>query len=136
MKNWPTFSLIRLWFQMPQRTFAEARCGVFAEAVAVTSDRDDMAMVKQAIEDRRCDDNIAEDGTPFTNGAVRGYHHRTAFVTPRDELEEQMRRVGLQWQVAEFVQISSLGLRSASVAPPGGSRSAPLLGSPPVPSRR
>ena len=63
MKNWPTFSLIRLWFQVPQRTFTEAAAAFFAEAVAVTSDRYDMAMVKQAIEDRRCDDNIAEDGT-------------------------------------------------------------------------
>ncbi|MDO5759133.1 MAG: hypothetical protein Q4P24_17045 [Rhodobacterales bacterium] len=136
MKNWPTFSLIQLWFQMPQRTLQKPAAAFFAAAVAVTSDRDDMAMVKQAIEDRRCDDNIAEDGTPFTDGAVRGYQHRIALVTPRDESEEQMRRVGLQWQVAEFVQISSLGLRSASVAPLGGSRSAPLLGSPPVPSRR
>ena len=57
-----------------------------------------MAVVEQAIEDGGRHDRIAEDGAPFADRAVRGDQHAAAFVTARDELEEEMRRIGLEWQ--------------------------------------
>jgi hypothetical protein len=76
---------------------------LFAKAIAVTSDGDDLAVVKQPVEDRGGDHGVAEDAAPFPNGSVRGDQCRTALIAPADQLEEQMGGVGLERQIAEFV---------------------------------
>jgi hypothetical protein len=45
------------------------------------------------------------------NAAVRGDQLGASFVTPAHQLEEQVRRVGLQWQVAEIVDDQQLRFR-------------------------
>ena len=49
--------------------------------------------------------------SPFAHGAIAGHQHRAALVAPRYELEEQVRSVGFQRQVAEFIHDQQLRLR-------------------------
>lgn len=49
------------------------------------------------------DRGTSEHGAPFGNTAVRRDQHGVSFVAAADQLGEQMRRFGLQRQVAEFV---------------------------------
>ena len=53
---------------------------LFAEAVAVAPDGDDVAVVQQAIEDPGRDDRVPEDAAPFADGAVGGDEHGAALV--------------------------------------------------------
>ncbi len=89
--------------QKPAATF-------FAQAVAVAPDRDDVTVVKQPVQDCGRDDCITEYSTPFTDGTVRGDEHCASLVAPADQLKEQMRCIGLERQVAEFVDNQQLGL--------------------------
>jgi hypothetical protein len=61
-----------------------------------------MAVVKQPVRDRGRHHGI-EHGTPLTDRTVAGDQHAAAFVAARDELEKEMRGIGLERQVAEFV---------------------------------
>lgn len=69
-----------------------------------------MTVVKQPIEDGRGHDRVSEDRTPFSDGPVRRHQHGAALVAAADELEEQMRRIGLEGQIAELVDDQELGL--------------------------
>jgi hypothetical protein len=50
----------------------ETRTTLLAQAIAVAADGDDVAVMKQPIEDGGGDDGIAEDGTPLADRAVGG----------------------------------------------------------------
>ena len=52
-------------------------------------------MVRQPVEDGGVHGAIAEDLAPFADRAVRGEEQAAALVMAGDELEEQVRRVGL-----------------------------------------
>ena len=67
------------------------------QAVAVATDREDVAVVKKAIEDGGCYDGIAEHGTPFADAAVTGEEDRTFLIAAADKLEEQMCCLRLEW---------------------------------------
>ena len=56
------------------------RSGLFAEAVSVVPDGDDVTVVEQPVEDRRGHDGVAKDGPQFADGAVRGDEHGAALV--------------------------------------------------------
>src|SRR4051794_30222154 len=49
------------------------------------------------------DHGVAEDLAPGLEAAVAGDDDRAAFVAARDQREEQVRRLALQRQVADFV---------------------------------
>ena len=53
---------------------------MLAQPVAVALDLDDDGVVQQAIEERGCDDGIAEDLAPLGESAVGGEDHGAAFV--------------------------------------------------------
>ncbi len=55
------------------------------------------------VEDRGGDDGTAEDLTLLTDGPIRGQQDAAAFVATAHELEEDMRRIGLDGQVAQFI---------------------------------
>lgn len=69
---------------------------LLAQAITVAADGDDMAVVEQSVKDRRSDDRIAEDGTPFADGAVARQQHVAALVAPQHQLEEQVRGIGAE----------------------------------------
>ena len=81
----------------------KATATLFAEPIAVSADGDDVAVVEQSIEDGGRDDGIAKDRAPFSHGPVGGHEHGAALIAAADELEEQMRGVGLERQIAELV---------------------------------
>src|SRR5215475_6241597 len=74
----------------------EAALSLGAEPVAVAADGQHVAVVQEPVEDRSGDHQIGEYGAPFGNAAVRSDQHGASFVAATDQLEEQMRRVGLQ----------------------------------------
>ena len=61
-----------------------------------------MAVVEQAIEDRRGHDGVAEYRAPFPHAAIAGHQQATPFVAPGHPLEEQMGGVGFERQVIPF----------------------------------
>ena len=57
------------------------------EAPALVSGLQDVAMVRQAVEQGGCHFRVYEDRRPFLEGQVRGDDHRGSFVEPADEME-------------------------------------------------
>ena len=66
-------------------------------------------MVKQAIEQSRCDDGIAEELAPFGEAAVGGEDHGAFFVAGIDELEEQIATSWHHGLVADFIDDKERG---------------------------
>ena len=99
--------------------FDQSRAAFLTQPVAVAPDGDDLAVVQQPVEYRRRHYRIAKHAAPLANCAVAGDQHRAALVAPRDQLEEQMRGVGLEQQIAEFVDNQQLGLGEEAEPPLG-----------------
>jgi IS5 family transposase len=97
--------------------------GMTAQAVAGSFDLDDHGVVQEAVQERRGDDRIAEDLSPFGEAAVRGEDHGALLVAGVDELEEQVGATGADRQVADLVNDEQ---RSPRIE-------ADLLGQPPFP---
>jgi hypothetical protein len=79
------------------------------QAKAVALDEQDVTVVEHAVEHGRCDHLVAEDVTPLRDGLVGGEEQAAALVAPPDQLEEQVRGLLLQGQVAELVDDERLG---------------------------
>ena len=60
------------------------------EPVTATVDRNDLGVMKQAVEDGAGSRHIAEQFSPFFDGAIGGHHGGTIFVTTHDELQEDL----------------------------------------------
>jgi isopentenyl phosphate kinase len=69
-----------------------------------------MAVVQQAIENRRRHHLVAEHLPPLLDGAVGADQHTALLVASGDQLEEQMSRLRLQRQVAQLINDQQLGL--------------------------
>ena len=81
-----------------------------AQPVAVATDGDHLAVVQEPVEDGGGHHRVSEHRVPLADAAVRGDQHRPPLVAPRDQLEEQMRGVGLERQLAELIDDQKLGL--------------------------
>jgi hypothetical protein len=79
-----------------------AEVAVF-EPLAVAFEGDDFGMVDEPVDHGGCADLVAEDLAPAPEGFVAGHDQGGAFVAAADELEEQVRRIGLEGDVADFV---------------------------------
>ena len=82
---------------------------MLAQPVAGALDLHDDGMVEQAVKQRRGDDRIAKDVTPFGEAAIGREDHRAAFVACGDELEEQITAAGHDRQVADLVDDQQRG---------------------------
>ena len=67
-------------------------------------------VVQEAIEDRRGEHLVAEDGAPLRDDLVGRDEQAAALVATGDELEEEMRAAPLERQVAELVDDEQLRL--------------------------
>jgi hypothetical protein len=67
-------------------------------------------MIEQAIEDCARDHGIAEDFAPCAETLIAGDDDRTALVAARDQLEEQIRALAIDRQVADLVADQELRL--------------------------
>jgi hypothetical protein len=101
-------------------------------------------VVDEAVDHGRGDHVVAEDLTPAAERLVGGDDQQRAFVAGRDELEEQVRRLRLEGDVADLVddqqwvaaQPGQLGLEAASGvgvgeagdSPGGGGEQHPVAG--------
>jgi hypothetical protein len=77
--------------------------GMLTQAIARALDLDHDRMVQQAVEQRGCNDRIAEDLAPFGEAAVGGEDHGAPFVAGVDELEEEIAAAGDDRQIADLV---------------------------------
>ena len=82
----------------------------FLQSITVAADRDDMTVVKQAVENGGGHDGIAKHGAPLADAAIAGEQDCTALVTAADKLKEEMRGVRFKRQVSEFVEDEQLWL--------------------------
>ena len=67
--------------------------------------------MQDPVQDGRGDHGIAEDLVPLREASVRGQGQGPFFVPPRDELEEQMRPMSVDRDIADLVDDQELGLR-------------------------
>jgi len=72
----------------------EAALSLGAEPVAVAADVSTWLWCRP-VEDRGGDHRIRKHGAPFGHAAVGRNQHGASFVAAADQLEEQMRRIGL-----------------------------------------
>ena len=79
-----------------------AEVSVF-EAVGVAAQVDDFGVVDEAVDHRGSDDVVAEDLAPASEGLVAGDDEGGSFVAGGDELEEQVRGLGFERDVADLV---------------------------------
>lgn len=64
--------------------------GSVLEAPAVVAGFDDVAVVRQSIEQRRGHFGVAEDGRPFPEGEIGGDDDRGLLIEAADQVEEQL----------------------------------------------
>jgi len=74
-----------------------------AGPVGVPGQREDLGVMNQPIDHGGSDDVVGEGLAPASEGQVRGDHHRALFVAGGDELEEQVRGVVVERDVADLV---------------------------------
>ena len=78
--------------------------GAVLEAPGVVAGLDDLAVVREAIQERGGHLGVAEDRRPFGEGQVGGEDDRGALVEPTDEVEQQLTSGLGEGQVAELVE--------------------------------
>ena len=74
------------------------------EAPTVISGFDDVAVVSEAIEQRRCHLGIRKDVRPFTKSEVGRNDDRGSLVETTDEVEQELPAGLGEGQIAEFIQ--------------------------------
>ena len=73
------------------------------EPVAGAFETDDVGVVNDPVDHCGGDGRVAEDFTPEPEGQVARHDQRCVFVAARDELEEQVRGVLIEWNVTDLV---------------------------------
>ena len=78
--------------------------GAVLEAPALVAGLDDVAVMGEAVEQRRGHLGVAEDARPFAEGEVGGDDDRGLLVEPADQVEQQLAAGLGERQVAELVE--------------------------------
>jgi hypothetical protein len=81
-----------------------AEVSVF-EPVGVAAEGDDFGVVDESVDHGCGDDFVTEDFTPAAERFVGGDDQAGALIAAGDELEEQVRRFGFEWDVADLVDL-------------------------------
>ena len=76
-----------------------------AEAVAVAFEGDNVGVVDESVDHGGGDDVVAEHLSPAAELLVGGDDEAGVFVAGGDELEEQVRRFGLEGDVANLIDL-------------------------------
>lgn len=76
---------------------------MFLEPVAVAFEADDLGVVDDPVDHGRSDGQVSEDVAPAGEREVRRQDHGGVFVAAGDELEEKVRGVLIERDVAYFV---------------------------------
>ena len=83
---------------------SDASSGAVLEAPALVTCLDDVAVMSEAIEQRRGHLGIAKYARPFAEGEICGDDDRGAFVEAADRVEQQLSTGLREGQIAEFVE--------------------------------
>src|SRR5919197_3891155 len=91
-----------------ERAGVSVACGgggevLVPQPVAVSLEGQDLGVVDEPVDHRRGDDLVAEDLAPARERLVRGDDHRGPLVARRDQAEHQVRRLGVEGDVADLV---------------------------------
>ncbi len=89
------------------------RSGAVLEAPALVAGLDDVAVMGEAIEQRRGHLGIAEHARPFAEGEIGGDQDRGALVEPADEVKEKLAAGLGERQVAELVFVDESVLQGS-----------------------
>ena len=73
--------------------------------------------MQKAIEDRRRDDGVAEDRTPFAVAFIRSENDAAPFVAGADELKEDRRAQIVQRQISHLIDDEDLRSKVNAQAP-------------------
>ena len=84
--------------------------GVASHPVAVAPDVDDVAAVKQPVQERGGHDLVVEDLAPALEALVRGEHRRVVLVAPVDQLEEEDGAAAGDREIADLVHDQECGI--------------------------
>ena len=76
---------------------------MFAHAVAVTPDIDQVTVVQYPVDQRSSHDFVSEDFSPFLEPFVGGQYGGSAFVAPIHQLEEQYRTGVIDRQIPDLI---------------------------------
>jgi hypothetical protein len=82
--------------------------GAVLEAPGLVAGFDDLAVMCEAVEQRRRHLGVAEDGGPFAEGEVCGDDDRGALVEAVDEVEQELTAGLCEGQIAELCGSFSL----------------------------
>ena len=81
----------------------QAGFAALLEPVTLAANVQRGGMMQQPIQDRRRDNRIAEDGTPFAVALVGSQNDAAPFVASADQLKEDRRTDLVQWQISHFI---------------------------------
>ena len=102
-------------FQVPRalQTRVAGRRGLLSgfEAPAVVAGFDDVAVVRETIEEGGGHLGITEDARPFAEGEVGGDEDRGALIELADEVEEELAAGLREGQIAEFIEDNEVDAR-------------------------
>ena len=79
------------------------RRAVVQEPVADAFEVDDVGVVADPVNHHRSDGQVAEDAAPTGEGQVPGHDQRRVFAARGDELEEEVRGVLVEGNMADLV---------------------------------
>jgi hypothetical protein len=88
--------------------------GAVPEAEAVVSGLQDMAMVREAIEERRRHFGVTEHRGPFAEAEIGGDDDAGSLVKFAEQVEQQGAARGTERQIAEFVEDDEVGVDEAA----------------------
>ena len=60
--------------------------------------------MQDAIKDRRCDDMVTEDLTPFTVGFIGGEYRRRLLISAGYELEETVGALTVEGEISHLIE--------------------------------
>ena len=88
--------------------------GAVLEAPGFVSGLDNLAVMREAVEQRSRHFSVAEDGGPFSEGQVGGDDDRGALVELADEVEQQLPAGLCEGQIELWRKLGDDGLRKAA----------------------
>src|SRR5205823_2443138 len=74
-----------------------------ADAITVTLNNRDLGVMEQSIQQRDDTSRIGEYFVPFLEGTIGRQDDRLAFVTPVNDLVEQIGRLVVKGQISDFI---------------------------------
>ncbi len=100
------------------------RSDAVLEAPAFVADLDDVAVMREAVQESGGHLRTAKDGRPFAEGEIGGDDDRGAFVETADQVEQKLPAGLREGEIAKLVEDDEVEAREIVGQPPRTARSA------------